>query len=457
VKRRITVTYASLIAAAVLPVSGTSPDISRCRYAKPIEGGVSVQEQILAAVLDVEVYSGTEPGFEDVRLAGDDGVEMPYLIDVMTETRTRTIDRTCTGIVDTLTEKGDNRIEVVAHLPEKVHSPTSLSFVTPLRDFQHAIRVFGAGKTGEWQLLVPEGLIFDYSRFMDVKNLSVPLPANSCVRFRIEIGNVTDEQESQLRSLTRHAAAPGADVETVTVQRRPFRIERIVFGYSVDREEVKGNVKRDYAPAKIAVDEEGGNTVVSVVTHREPLTGFVLDTSSSNFRRIVRVEVPERRDGVERWRLVGEGTVTRISFRGYNKESLQVTFQEQRSERYRVVIVNNDNPPLQVDGLVGRGNCYRLTFLASPSTEYNLYYGWPRAPEPSYDVAALVALLRQGQERVEVFLGDQIENTSYRAQISNVLGSRVLFGAAVVLMVGALGWGLFKAGKRIEELPEEGE
>ena len=51
--------------------------------------------------------------------------------------------------------------------------------------------------------LVSDGIIFDYSQYMDVSSREIALPKNSFREFKVTIDDVTDEKESPFKELTR--------------------------------------------------------------------------------------------------------------------------------------------------------------------------------------------------------------------------------------------------------------
>ena len=65
--------------------------------------------------------------------------------------------------------------------------------------------------------------------------------------------------------------------------------------------------------------------------------------------------------------------------------------------------------------------------------------------------------MRGGHEPADGHLGPQVANPDFRQRpglaIRTLLGNRFLLGVAIALMVVVLAWGLFRAGRRIDEMP----
>ena len=106
-----------------------------------------------------------------------------------------------------------------------------------------------------------------------------------------------------------------------------------------------------------------------------------------------------------------------------------------------------------------RGDVYRAVFLAQEGKTYRAAYGSPDVEAPHYDTLAVLGPLRSGNQAVEARLGPQRENPAFRAGAAapqrSWLNSPLVLVVAIVLMVGVLGWALFRAGRRIEQMPGE--
>ena len=81
--------------------------------------------------------------------------------------------------------------------------PNGLSLITPLKNFEQQVRVLTSTDGQLWEPPVAQTMIFDYSRFMDVRNDKVSFEPTARRHFRIIIDDVTAEQQSDLMELTR--------------------------------------------------------------------------------------------------------------------------------------------------------------------------------------------------------------------------------------------------------------
>ncbi|HEY2251028.1 MAG TPA: hypothetical protein VGH74_08200, partial [Planctomycetaceae bacterium] len=214
--------------AVAWPIRG---DESQFQFAQDVKAPPRQQEELLSIVLDTDVFAATQDSLADVRLIDGQGKPIPYLLRKVQTTRARAA-RTAWPAVQLTAKPLDNgglEITVTFDEDDKRPHPNGLSIISPLRNFEQRVRVYTSADGQEWEPAGEEAVIFDYSRYIDVRNNDVPFRETSRRHFRIVIDDVTAEQQSELMALTRRLR--GADeterTESVTVDRRPFRIDRI--------------------------------------------------------------------------------------------------------------------------------------------------------------------------------------------------------------------------------------
>jgi hypothetical protein len=169
------------------------------------------------------------------------------------------------------------------------------------------------------------------------------------------------------------------------------------------------------------------------------------------------VQISENRGGRSTWVDIGQGGLSRVKFGSYHNETLGLSFPEQREKEYRIVIRNEDNPPLKITGVKAKGNIYRAVFLAEENETFRLGYGSDEVDPPNYDAAAVLAPLRQGRKAEEARLAKESDNAPATPEpnFKSLINNPLLLGGGVVLLVAVLGWALFRAAHRINEIPKE--
>ena len=440
---------------------GETPQL---RNSKPVVLPALEKEELVAVPLDSDVYAATQFGLPDLRILDDKNAEVAFITRKATVKRSRTERRQWTVANPTVRPLEDNALEITFELDPQLHDqPDGLRLVSPRANFEHRVQVFSSANGQDWTPLTDDGLIFDYERFMDARNDTIALPATDHRHFRILIENVTDEQQSQLMELTRRFEGDEQSnrSERVTVDRRPFRIDRIELWAEVVRRDVLSERETSYPLANFAVTEDADTkqTIVTLDSRREPLTELTIETADRNFSRAARVEIEEERQGKSTWRPIASGNLSRLDFRTLQRSQLTLSFGESRAARYRIVIENRDSPPLKVTGVTARGHVYEAVFLAAPDRKYRVAYENRSLGAPSYDTAALAASLSEGFEPVAATLGDEVRakpvpdpGLSRLAQLVN--DGRVLTATIAVLVV-ILGWGLYRATQRLDKLPHD--
>jgi hypothetical protein len=432
------------------------------RFSKEVVRGEAGKENIVAVMLDSDVYAATRPGYPDFRILDSKGQEVPYVMEQAVETRTHAVRQPCPSEVVSLHEQ-DGGIEVLVRLHRDAPAADGLTLLTPLKNYERRARVLGSDDGTAWTPLVSDALLFDYSRYMDISNREVHLPQNRCRQLKIVIDDITDARQSPFLELTKKFSGGSQQerIERTMLEHRPLRIDRLECWREVKRQELQREKKADYAVVEFRTQEDKQlkSTIVEVRTRREPLTELALETPSRNFSRLAAVEVPVSRGGRTEWSEVGRAQVSRVDFGGFRKEELRISFPEQRQREYRIVIHNEDSPPLEITGIKARGNVYRAVLLAAASETYRASYGSEEAEQPQYDAAAVLRPLREGYQTVEATLGPEAANPAAgkapALTLRSLLNDARFLACVVVVLVAALGWALVGAVRRINQLPKE--
>jgi hypothetical protein len=413
-------------------------------------------EMLISVPLDTPVYSRAQLNLADLRILDAQGNEVSYLRTKRSDTRTKMIEHRWMAEVPSL-EPAEDELTIEFELNEDDPFPDRLEIVTPLRNFEQRVRVYGVGDNNE--RLLADDVIFDYSRYMDVRRTEISLTEHRFRRFRVVIEDPTSGQESQLLQLTKNlqGETETSREERLSVERRPFRIERIQLVSTVEKHVPDSLLIREWDNqiTRIQEDEEKGETLVEFETRRQPLTQLTLVTGSRNFSRKVSLQVPETKVGKIDWHSIGRGKLSRFEFGEILEENLTLKFPEARHDTYRLVVENRDSAPLEVDGLTTAGPQDQLLFLASPGVQYELHYGADIDKQPDYDTAAIRHLLSEGVDPTVAELGDEVALTEEPGRkawtFQRFINNRYLLGGLIVLAAIILGVSLYQAGKKVSQ------
>jgi hypothetical protein len=414
--------------------------------------------------LDAPLYAECQPDLRDLRLVENGAREVPYCVERVMRTQARIAEVAQPADVLWMRELPSNTLEIVFALQGQNPSVSGLRLATPLRDFERAVSVFMGETTQAWQLVMADALLFDYSRYMDVAQHALRLPATVTGRFlKVVISDVTDETRSALARVTREWQAGNATAtrETVDLTRRAFRIDRVDFWREVTREAVSDAVLCDYPVRLLAVTQDvaHGMTIVDINAGRAPLTMLTLHTPDRNFRRRARLYAnrapqPEQ---TPVWSLLAETTLASLELGPLSRSALAFSFPETRVSRYRIEIHNDSNPLLNISGVAASGTVYRLLFLPRTGAQYALRYGAPNVVAPRYDLGALLADLATRPAAAAWQMAAPVEQTvaSTLTPWWTAQRQRVLLIGALVAVVAVLAWALWYAARRVQHIPPE--
>ena len=441
----------------VLNIGVSQADEGNFQWSRSVELPELTEATLIAVRLDADVYAATQDGLPDLRLRNARGESVAFVVRPATTTKERTVRSSWTAEQVSAKPLESGGLEVVLRLRDKESAPNGVRIVTPLRDFEHRVRVFTSADGAGWQTAGEPALIFDYSRFVDARSDSVGFAASSHRHFRIVIDDATSEQESQLMELRRELQS-GSEVqrsERTAVARRPFRIERVEF-FRDETKTIPDEPLLEPYPARdvrIAEDADEKQTVVSFTMQREPVSELSLDTDDANFSRSVTVQLQNPETAASKWRTLAQGTVTRLAFQSLTREDVTLAVPETRGTQFRLLVANGDSAPLQLKGVSPRGPVHELLFLAQPGDELTLFYGDPRAEQPSYDTAAVHASLSAGYNATLATLGPAVKHVvSARFRWSTLVEDVRIVIAVIAALTALLGWALYSASRRIQPL-----
>ena len=451
-----------LILAATLGLAAVAQafDPSGFRLRKAVNGSSTRADTVAAIPLDADVYEATRAGFPDVRLAADSGRETAFVIERMADSRYEQAREPVATRVVALRELPDNRLEVTFALEPRQSPASGLTIHTPLRDYEHAVQVDGSADGQSWTPLVSSAVIFDYARFMDVRSPEVAIPTNTFRHYRLVVSDVTDEQSSALMQLTRERREQGgsAEIRTTHVEKRPFRIDRVLFWREVPRLADRSDARQAWPVAGYTVtnDTKAQTTIISIRTRREPLTAFTIETTSRNFVRAATVQVRSADSVRPAWRDIATTNLRRFGVVSGQPEERTIRFAEQRQAEYRIVIRDADSEPLAIAGISAEGNRYRMLLVAAPGVRYSLLYGSDTAEPPNYDAAQFLSG-RGSADAAGWSLGPQEPNPAFTERRGTrwwrAWNSGPAFGIAIALMVAALAYAAYRATRRIDQIP----
>jgi hypothetical protein len=398
---------------------------------------------IVAFTLDAEVYSHTRDDLADLRVLNADGQELPYQLQTHSVLNSSQHWVGVVSTVNAIDQLPDNTLQIQLTRKDGSELPAELRFATPLVDFEHQVEVaVGDGKS--WRVIAPDALIFDYTRFYDLRQLAVPLPAHSGAHYRIRVSNITDETRSPRRTLTQSGERI---TETQELVSRPFRIDSVSLWHREARSHTQPKLlQHPLVASSTQISSDSNETHIHLRTNRQPITQFQLQNPSANWSRQVIVEIPTDNDG---WRSIATETCSQIDLPGLRRDKLRVVIPETRSLHFRLRILNQDSPALRPT-IAAWGVAHQLV-LFSRDAPARLLYGAESAMAPQYDIGSILS----AQTTVPAYgeLSAESANAVFAAPSGwrHRLNDKRLLGLALVVMVVLLGFALYQGAKRQDQ------
>ena len=445
---------------AMLAASAYAAELPAFRFNRPVIWQDPGQASLLAIGLDTAVYAASREDFADLRLLDQDGGETPYLLQKIANRKT-VVQRLSSRIETQSVQKtGAEGIVMTLVLAKDAANIDGLSIVTGQHNFEYSLQVQASADGKQWRTVVDKAVIYDYAQTLAVENRDIALPANSDRYFKIIFAKASQTRAAELMELTRtlsHGQEESRN-EKLQIQQQALHIERIEAWYVQAQTLPESPQQFDYPLGNFHLSQDAGqkSSLLDIDSPRLPLTGFKLQINTANFSRSAEVLIPLQYGVETRLQVIAAAQLQAVHFQDFNRENTELVFPEQRREHYRIVLQNQDNPPLAIAGVSGVGHGYQLVFLPQADKSYRLFYGGNQLAKPVYDTAAILELLSKGYPLHSAEFGPEsaIAQHAEKPDISKFLHSNLLLGVMIGLMVVVLTWSLYRVGKRVGRMPE---
>lgn len=438
-------------------------DAPQYRFQRKIEAGELQREELVTFSLDTTVYANTQDSLNDLRIENAEGTSVPFVVRRKRETETYNAQKKWSAEDVSLKPIQELGLEIRLKLDADDPAPVGLRILTPLKNFEQRVNIFAINKAGQVTPLVKDEVIFDYSRFMDVRNVEIQLPKTDARSFRMIIDGLTTRQQSQLTELTRKLAGTeevSRQLRTTIVD-RPFRIDRIELWAEFQRSQTRvlGTHPYDLVEIDSTVNSETNQSIVNIKSRSQPMTQFEVVTPEQNFQRTARLYEVSSKGGEDILQLITETRLSQLNFHDIRKSELSAHFPRNRHARYQLVIDNGDNPALRVKDVHAAGEVDEIIFIAKKSTTYVLKYGNPNLDQPDIDTASIQALLKEDIKPLVASLGNAeriISGEIHQPKsFVDLFNNPVFIGPVVILMIAILVWFLYSAAQKVDQFPED--
>jgi hypothetical protein len=352
-------TFIMALVLLVLISSGAAADFAQrdWRYVKAITLPAGLPAGALVELApDREVFAGAAPGLPDLRIIASEKGETPYKLDISKAERERT------SFPVSLRDKGyipGSYNIFTADLGRAGILHNEIEFRTSSTNFRRTATVETSTDEATW-MKIAEQTVYDFSvkeRNFTTRNTSLRYPESTARYLRVKIA---DNGEGPLE-------ITGATVFFVT----ETPAQEIPWPSSIL------DISRDASLRTTRVEVDLG-------TPGLPSYRLAISVPDVNFYREVSLESsPDRQN----WSTIMRGAdIYDFDTAKFVGSNLSITYPETTHQYLRLVIHDEDSPPLSVQGVSVWGVSRRLVFAADLQQSYQLYYGNAEARPPSYDI-----------------------------------------------------------------------
>jgi hypothetical protein len=340
-------------------------------------------------IITPQIFASARYDLHDLRVYTASGQEVPYALRVRSSRserqslETREFNRT---------EGPDESSELTLDLGESVPEHNALEIDLPGNNYRRRIELEGSDDGNAWRPLREETLV-DFRRgdnLVHDDTIEYPLSRFRYLRIKLHRDPLVDDE-----------AVPIGDVKVLRSVEIPG--EKLTLDASVGKREA---VRTDAGPGSRWDFDLGGD--------QTPVSSINVQIANAEFVRNFDLEAGGPVNSGTPFNSVARGVLRRRA--GEPLEPIRVEFSETRAARLRLIVTDNQNPPLQVEQVQFTADARQVVFATPQGSEsYELYFGNAAAEDPSYDFARnLPQKLEPAPDRA--MLGDLAANPLYEPE-----------------------------------------
>lgn len=356
------------------------------RYVKDIMLPSGLQpDDLVELAPDREVYAAASKGLADLRIISTDSKEIPYKLEISKAEQERT------SFPITILDKGyipGSYNIFTADLGKGGIIHNEIEFRTPADDFRREATVETSNDGTNW-MVIGEQTVYAFTvreRGFTTRDTRIRYPESTARYLRVKI---IDDGSGSL-----DITGATAFFAKETPAREIFWESSIL---STSRNE----------------EQDITNVDIDLGTPGLPSYRLSISVSDVNFYREVTVQSSTDR---ERWDSIMRGEeIYSFDTPKFVGKSLVITYPETASRYLRLVIHDEDSPPLTIESVNVWGVWRRLVFATEPQQSYKLYYGNAEARKPSYDIEHIFPYLIT-KELPEATIGSQAANPLFEEE-----------------------------------------
>jgi len=402
--------------------------------------GPFTKAELYRVTLSPELLTRSSRQLTDIRLFDARGDEVPYAI---VENRAVGSDSFCDLAITGPGEGGESST-LILEVPEYCRSLDGITVDTPARNFRKKVSLAASSTDppGEWTP-VAEDLIYDFSAQVDLRKTTIRFPATSARLLKLSIGDLA---ESAAAANAMELRYDGLDFRVSGTEAQPFRIDGVRAVSSAQRREEAVYDGKKIEHPKLERDKDR-NTVIRLDV-KLPLERVVFEIANPFFYRRVNAFSGDTADALKQDH-AGGATLYALPMAGRIDRQDTLKLNPMMRRHYRFVIVNGDNPPLDIRSLTLEWIQRELYFLAvSSEAAYTLYIGSDLGYSPSYDLDRMVYRGSDFTRKSRLLTPGPVEQNPTYVPTPTLLErektERMILTGIIVVLLAGMGFWLFR-------------
>jgi hypothetical protein len=405
------------------------------------------QSGFVAFPISDEVFDRSQPELADLRITDSKNNLVPHMLKwSVPTTEARTVPRAVQLLNETYQPRQFSRVTLDFGQPI-VKSQVDVSL--PGKNFRRKALLEGSTDSQSWETVAENLWLFDVTLpDKSFKSQALHFPPNNFRYLRLTVYNMPDDPErvtiDGVSVNDVQAATTGTAVRQVAL--KPGQPKQDEKHKLTEWESDLGSRNLPVVAAEFSFSDPYFNRAYELCG-RNSTTQTIQQHSEAGTRPVTQ-ETP--------WESVASGVLYRIMENSGSKDGLRATNIRAPYRFLKLVVRNEDNPPLHLDGVTVSVSEAKVVFSAAPFEKYALRGGNLNAGYPSYDLPSAVQV--DAAKLPEVKLGElaAAAETATQAPWSERHGTLLLV-LLVLAVVGMLGLVLSSMRKPQEPGPPPAE
>ena len=360
----------------------------------------------------------------DIRLFDGDGSVVPYVI------YPNYIPAEMTKEIDLKTVAFDNKngkSVIVVELPHGKKKLTGIVIKTGAVDFVRNVVVEVETEDGKYKKIA-EDRVFDYSSKISLRKTMIRFPEMEIKKLRITIDDENSSSDSGFS-----IAYKGAIVKVNDNNKSSFKIGIIagIVGRVSNRKVFSDSI--DVTNMKVKINKEKSSYFYIDVPNID-INNIQIQIQDNFYFRKVEVCEPRinKKSGKEICRNIGSGSIYKMP--GMSQGESRISLNTRSADRLKIVVINDDNPPLKINGVKISWIRQHLYFIPEQNKKYTIYTGGKNIKKPVYDIARIIARPSSDKDMFpEISLGSIVNNPAFTPSVDEEPGFLKKHGFTIVI------------------------